>query len=74
MQVETRTTDRKEAAPFDRRPHFGGVLVGLFLVVIGLLFLFQQFVPFIAQIFWPLVLIFVGAAIILSGIRRYSRE
>lgn len=73
MKVEPRTAGRREAPPFERRRHFGGVLVGLFLIVIGLLFLFQQFVPFVTQIFWPLVLIVVGAAIILGGIKRHSR-
>jgi hypothetical protein len=60
--------------PFARRSHWGGIFVGLFLIVIGAIFLFQQFVPFIAEVFWPLVLIFVGAAIILSGVRRRSHE
>ncbi len=74
MKVEPKATERVETQRFERRTHFGGVLVGLFLIVIGLLFFFEQFVPLITQIFWPLVLIFVGTAIILSGIRRHSRE
>jgi protein-S-isoprenylcysteine O-methyltransferase Ste14 len=74
MRVESRTRERWGPPLFERRSHFGGILVGAFLIIIGFLFLFQQFVPFISEIFWPLVLIFVGAAIILGGIKRYSRE
>jgi len=54
--------------------HWGGVLIGLFLIAIGVLFLFKQFLPLLGEIFWPLVLIFVGAAILLSGLTRYSRH
>ena len=54
--------------------HWGGVLLGFFIIVIGLVFLFRQFVPMLADIFWPLILIFVGIAILLGGMYRYSRR
>lgn len=74
MRVERRRTWREEEAYFGRPFHWGGVLVGLFIIVIGFAFLFRQFVPMLANIFWPLILIFVGIAILLGGISRYSRH
>jgi hypothetical protein len=74
MKVDGERPVRWHEYPYARRSHWGGILAGSFLIIIGALFLFQQFVPFITEIFWPLVLIFVGAAIIFSGIRRRSHE
>ena len=65
---------RVEEMPYRMYAHWGGVLIGLFLIVIGLLFLFKQFLPILGEIFWPLVLIFVGAAILLSGLTKFSRH
>lgn len=59
---------------FGMPSHWGGVLVGLFIVLIGLAFLYRRFVPGFADIFWPLVLIFVGIAVLLGGLYRYSRR
>jgi ribosomal protein L40E len=74
MRVERGRTWREEEMCFGMPSHWGGVLVGLFIIVIGLIFFFRQFVPMLTDIFWPLVLIFVGAAILLGGIYRYSRR
>jgi hypothetical protein len=74
MHVEHEGMRREEEMPFRMHSHWGGVLVGLFLIVIGLMFLFKQFLPILGEVFWPLVLIFVGAAILLSGLTRYSRH
>jgi hypothetical protein len=74
MGVERWRTRREEEACFGMPSHWGGVLVGLFIIVIGLVFLFRQFVPMLADIFWPLILIFVGIAILLGGMYRYSRR
>jgi len=52
----------------------GGVLVGLFIVILGAALLYQKFVPWVSDIFWPLVLIFVGIAVLLGGAYRYSRR
>jgi uncharacterized membrane protein YvbJ len=73
MHVEKERTGRQEEM-FGMPHHWGGVLVGLFIIVIGLVFLLKEFVPMLANIFWPLVLIFVGAAILLSGLYRSSRR
>ena len=54
--------------------HMGGVLVGLFIVILGAALLYQKFVPWVGDIFWPLVLIFVGIAVLLGGAYRYSRR
>jgi hypothetical protein len=74
MRVDRGRTWREEEACFGMPSHWGGVLVGLFIIVIGLVFLFRQFVPMLADIFWPLILIFVGIAILLGGMYRYSRR
>jgi uncharacterized membrane protein YvbJ len=75
MQVERRpTTWKSDEGNFARPFHWGGILIGLFVIMIGAAFLFRQFVPTLVDIFWPLVLIFVGIAIILSGVSRYSRH
>jgi len=74
MRVEREGVGRGEEVPFRMHSHWGGVLVGMFLMVIGLMFLFKQILPILGEAFWPLVLIFVGAAILLSGLTRYSRH
>ena len=74
MRVEQDNKWRGEKVTFGMPHHLGGVLVGLFLIIIGLVFLFGEFVPMLAKIFWPLILIFVGATIILSGLYRSSRR
>ena len=74
MRVERERKWREEEVIFGMPHHWGGVLVGVFIIVIGLVFLFKQFVPMLADIFWPLVLIFVGATILLSGLYRYSHQ
>jgi uncharacterized membrane protein YvbJ len=74
MRVEMGRTRREEEMCFGMPSHWGGVLVGLFIIVIGFLFLVRQFVPLLTDIFWPLLLIFVGAAIILGGVYRFTRR
>jgi len=59
---------------FGMPSHWGGVLVGLFIVVFGAALLYRQFVPSIGDMFWPLLLIFVGVAVLLGGLYRYSRR
>jgi hypothetical protein len=74
MRVESGRTRHEEEMCFGMPSHWGGILVGLFVIVIGLVFLTRQFIPMLADIFWPLTLIFVGTAILLGGIYRYSRR
>ena len=71
MHVEGETRGREEMV-YGTRPHWGGIFAGLLIIMIGLIVLFKQFVPILADVFWPLVLIFVGASILLSGLYRYS--
>ena len=59
---------------FGMPSHWGGVLVGLFIIVIGIAFLMRQFIPMLTDIFWPALLIFIGLAILLGGIYRSSRR
>jgi uncharacterized membrane protein YvbJ len=74
MQVERASRPREDEMFAMPHHHWGGVLAGLFIIVIGLILLVNEFVPMLANIFWPLVLIFVGAAIILNGLYRHSRR
>jgi hypothetical protein len=54
--------------------HWGSFLVGLFIIIIGLVFLIGQFLPLLTSLLWPLILIFIGAAILLGGIYRSTRR
>ena len=74
MGVERRRTWREQEMCFGMPSHWGGVLVGIFIIIIGLALLYRQFVPGIADIFWPLVVIFLGIAVLVGGLYRYSRR
>ena len=70
--VERVRTRREEEARFGMPSHWGGVLAGLFIIMIGLAMLFRGLLGI--QDIWPLVVIFVGIAILLGGLYRYSRR
>jgi predicted phage tail protein len=72
--VERGRTRYEREMCFGMPSHWGGVLVGLFIVVLGVAFLYGQFVPSVSDIFWPLILIFLGLAVLLGGIYRSSRR
>ena len=72
--VERERRRREEEMCFGMPSHWGSLLVGLFIIVLGLVFLFRQFIPKLADIFWPLILVFVGLAILLGGLYRSSRR
>ncbi len=49
----------------------GAIVGGLVLVLLGLAFLAQEFVPDLdIGRFWPVILVVIGAALILSSVRR----
>ena len=49
----------------------GAIVGGLVLVFLGLAFLAQEFFPDLdIGRFWPLILIIIGAALLLSSVRR----
>jgi len=72
MGVERARTRREEEMCFGLPHHWGSVLVGVFIIILGLSILFRSWIG--VQDFWPLVLIFVGVAILLGGFYRYSRR
>ena len=72
MGVERARTRREEEMCFGLPHHWGSVLVGLFIILLGLSILFRSWVGL--QDFWPLLLIFVGLVILLGGFYRYSRR
>jgi len=72
--VERRRTQREEEMCFGMPSHWGGLVLGVFIVIVGLAFLYRQFVPRAADIIWPLVVIFLGIAVLLGGWYRYTRR
>ena len=59
---------------FGMPSHMGGVLVGLFIIILGAALLYQNFARINLEIFWPLLLVFVGIAVLVGGAYRYSRR
>ena len=72
MGVERTRIRREEEMCFGLPHHWGSVLVGLFIIVLGVSILFRSWIGW--QDFWPLVLVFVGLAVLLGGFYRYSRR
>jgi ribosomal protein L40E len=73
MGVERVRTKREREMCFGMPSGWGGVLVGAFIIIIGVLMVYQQFVHVSFDI-WPLVLVFIGIAVLLGGFYRYSRR
>ncbi len=49
----------------------GGIVGGVILVLLGLAFLAQEFIPNLdIGRFWPLILVVIGGALLLSSVRR----
>lgn len=72
MGVERGRTRHEEEMCFGLPRHWGSVLLGLFIIVLGLSILFQSWLG--VRDFWPLILIFIGIAVLLGGFYRYSRR
>lgn len=62
----TRRAERRR-----RRSGEGGILVGAVLIVIGIWFLAQQYLPWlrVAEL-WPLVLVLIGVVLLVGALRR----
>jgi ribosomal protein L40E len=72
--VERGRTKEEKAACFGMPSHWGGILLGVFIVILGLFSFYQQFAHVSWDVFGPLVLIFIGIAVLLGGFYRYSRR
>jgi len=72
MGIEKGRTRHERETCFGLPSHWGSVLLGLFVIVLGLSILLRSWIG--VQDFWPLVLIFVGIAILLGGFYRYTRR
>jgi phage shock protein C len=57
------------AAPADRG-ETGRLVLGGALVVLGLVLLLDRLAPDLQRLFWPVVVVAIGVAIILFGMRR----
>ena len=68
-----RTKEEKEAC-FGMPSHWGSILLGVFIVISGLILFYQQFAHVGWDVFGPLVLVFIGIAVLLGGLYRYSRR
>lgn len=72
MEVERGRTRREDEMCFGLPRHWGGILVGLFIIILGMAMLFRTYLRI--EDFWPLILIFVGLAVLLGGLYRYTRR
>jgi phage shock protein PspC (stress-responsive transcriptional regulator) len=66
----TSTPPPQTEAQKESRPSRGSIVGGLILVVLGLLFLGENFLPdFHFVDFWPLILVAIGAGLIYKSLR-----
>jgi uncharacterized membrane protein YvbJ len=72
MGVERERTKHEHEMCFGMPSHWGSVLVGIFIVILGLAFFLRQYFAF--EDFGPLVLIFFGIVIVLGGLYRYTHR
>jgi phage shock protein C len=65
----------RRAARADRGGISTGIILGAFLVLLGVFFLVREYLPEIDfDWFWPLVLVGVGVALLVSSMRRGPRS
>jgi phage shock protein C len=63
--------DARRAARRERRSGTGGVIVGVFFVLLGGFFLAREFLPQLRwDWFWPLILIAIGVLILVAAVGR----
>ena len=59
-----------QAPKYEEHRHRGGIIGGLVLVVVGLLFLGENFIPdFNFGDWWPLILVAIGAGLLYRAVR-----
>lgn len=69
-RVQTVTSDMKKSFGTKRRKN-GEIIIGLIILLIGFILLFNTFFPWISfGRLWPLLLIIIGVSILLSGTRK----
>jgi len=73
MGVEGRRTKREAEMCFGMPSHWGGIVLGIFIVVVGVLLLYQQ-LAHVSYDIGALVLVFIGIAVQVGGLYRYSRR
>jgi phage shock protein PspC (stress-responsive transcriptional regulator) len=62
-------TDEDQCCGHHGRSH--EYVIGLFIILLGLYFLFRNFLPWLSfQLFWPALLIFVGLLLIFSSVKK----
>jgi predicted RND superfamily exporter protein len=65
-------TRREEEMCFGLPHHWGVMIFGIFILIVGVLYLFSRQLKLEIDI-WPLILIFVGIIIIAGALYRSSR-
>jgi hypothetical protein len=64
---------REEEMCFGLPRHWGGVIFGVFLIIIGFVYLLQQYYKAPIELGW-VILIFIGILIVIGGLYRSSRR
>lgn len=66
--------EQKEGDELGARHHLSGTpaaaIIGIALIVFGILGLLNRTIPWLDEMFWPVVLLVAGAALIWGGTRR----
>lgn len=71
QKVRSVASEVKENVKTSRRNNHGEQLLGLILLLIGFVLLFNTFFPSISfHTLWPLLLVIIGVSILLSGTRK----
>jgi len=53
--------------------HWGGIIFGIFLIILGTIYFFQQIYKISIDL-WPFILVFIGILVIAGALRRASRR
>ena len=64
---------REEEMCFGLPRHWGGLIFGVFLIIIGFVYFLQQYYKVSVELGW-VILIFIGILIVIGGLYKSSRR
>jgi len=64
---------REEEMCFGLPRHWGGIIFGIFLIILGFVYFLQQYLKISIDL-WPVILIFIGILVIAGALYRSSRR